>query len=253
MTRLSKIFNSDKKLLSIYFTAGFPAVDDTVKIITELEKNGIDFIEIGLPFSDPLADGPVIQHSSTVAIRNGMTAKLLFEQLSGIRTSVKIPLLIMGYFNSVLQFGVENFVRKCAETGIDGLIIPDLPFDIYASDYENIFEKYGLSMVFLVTPQTSDARIRQIDSLSTSFIYLVSSAAITGNSSDFGKIQDDYFSRISDMKLKNPCVTGFGIHDTSTFAAATKFTSGAIVGSAFIRHLEKSGVDSIDRFVQQFH
>lgn len=253
MTRLSKIFSSDKKLLSIYFTAGFPEIDDTVKIITELEKNGIDFIEIGLPFSDPLADGPIIQHSSTVAIENGMTAKLLFEQLTGIRESVKIPLLIMGYFNSILQFGVENFVQKCAEVGIDGVIIPDLPFEIYASDYQNIFERYGLSMVFLVTPQTSDARIRQIDSLSTSFIYLVSSAAITGNSSDFGKNQDDYFRRISDMKLKNSCVTGFGIHDKNTFTAATKFTSGAIVGSAFIRHLEKSGVDSIDRFVQQFH
>ncbi|NUY82154.1 tryptophan synthase subunit alpha [Flavobacterium sp. MAH-1] len=253
MTRLSKLFNSDKKLLSVYFTAGFPAVGDTVKIITELEKNGVDFIEIGLPFSDPLADGPVIQHSSTAAIENGMTARLLFEQLSGIRTSVKIPLLIMGYFNSILQFGVENFVRKCAEVGINGLIIPDLPFEIYASDYRDIFEKYGLSMVFLVTPQTSDARIRQIDSLSTSFIYLVSSATITGNSSDFGKAQDDYFRRISNLKLKSPCVTGFGIHDKNTFTAATKFTSGAIVGSAFIRYLEKSSIDSIDRFVQQFH
>lgn len=252
MTRLSQIFQSNKKLLSVYFTAGFPKLDDTTTILSDLEKSGVDFIEIGLPFSDPLADGPVIQHSSTIAIENGMTAKLLFEQLEHIRSSVKIPLIIMGYFNTMLQFGVENFLAKCSEIGIDGLILPDLPVEIYVSEYKTLFESAGIPMMFLVTPQTSPERIREIDSVSNAFIYLVSSAAITGNAHDFGQKQTDYFKRVSDMKLKNPLITGFGIHDKSTFEAATKFTSGAIVGSAFIRFLEKNGSDRIGEFVQQF-
>ncbi|RZJ65723.1 MAG: tryptophan synthase subunit alpha [Flavobacterium sp.] len=253
MTRLSNIFNSDQKLLSVYFTAGYPKLDDTVKIISELEKSGVDFLEIGLPFSDPLADGPVIQHSSTIAIENGMTAKLLFEQLRDIRKSVKIPLLIMGYFNSMLQFGIEAFLQKCSETGIDGLIIPDLPLDVYVSEYEPVFKKYDLPLIFLVTPQTSEERIREIDSASNAFIYLVSTAAITGNSADFGQKQEDYFKRIADLKLKNPCVAGFGIHDKKTFEAATRFTSGAIVGSAFIRNLEQNGISSIADFISKFN
>ncbi|MBD3583820.1 tryptophan synthase subunit alpha [Flavobacterium selenitireducens] len=248
-----RISDTDKKLLSVYFTAGFPQRDDTVHIISELEKSGVDFIEIGLPFSDPLADGPVIQHSSSVAIRNGMSAKLLFAQLSRIRESVKIPLVIMGYFNSILQYGVGEFLEKCAEVGIDALIVPDLPLEIYVSDYEQLFAKFGIGMVFLVTPQTSEDRIRQIDATSNAFIYLVSSAALTGNKSDFGKNHEDYFMRVSNMALHNQLVTGFGIHDKATFDSATKFTSGAIVGSAFIRHLEKFGARSISDFVRQFH
>ncbi|RZJ69728.1 tryptophan synthase subunit alpha [Flavobacterium sp.] len=253
MKRLSNLFHSDKKLLSVYFTAGFPNLDDTTKIISELEKSGVDFVEIGLPFSDPLADGPVIQHSSTVAIENGMTAKLLFDQLRNIRESVDIPLMIMGYFNTMLQFGVENFLEKCSEVGIDGLIVPDLPVDVYVSDHKSMFESHGIPMVFLVTPQTSNERIRQIDSVSDGFIYLVSSAAITGNASEFGQKQSDYFKRVSNLKLKNPLVTGFGIHDKSTFELATEFTRGAIVGSAFIRHIEKNGLETISHFVQNFH
>lgn len=253
MNRLSNISRSEKKLLSIYFTAGFPRLDDTVKIIRALEKSGVDFIEIGLPFSDPLADGPVIQHSSSVAIENGMTARLLFGQLRGIRENVRIPLIVMGYFNTMLQFGVDNFLRECSEAGIDALIVPDLPLDVYMSEYRTTFESFGIRMIFLVTPQTSEERIRKIDSVSNAFIYLVSSAAITGNSSDFSKKQSDYFRRIRDMELQNPVVAGFGIHDRSTFEAATEYTSGAIVGSAFIRHLEDSGINSIPDFVQRFH
>jgi len=249
---LSTLFQTPKKLLSIYFTAGYPKLDDTTTIITALEKSGVDFIEIGMPFSDPLADGPVIQHSSTVAIENGMSAHLLFEQLSGIRGSVTIPLIIMGYFNTMMQFGVEKFLKKCKEVGIDGLIIPDLPVDVYISDYRQMFESNGVSAIFLVTPQTPEERIRKIDSVSTGFIYLVSSAAITGNNSGFTEAQREYFERIYKMRLRNPLVAGFGIHDRSTFEAATEFTSGAIVGSAFIRHLDQSGTDAIGNFIRQF-
>lgn len=253
MTRFSQLFNSNKKLLSIYFTAGFPKRDDTASILSELVKSKVDFIEIGLPFSDPLADGPVIQNSSTIAIKNGMTSKLLFEQLSGIGGSVDIPLIIMSYFNSILQFGIGEFLKKCSEIGIDALIIPDLPLEIYVSEYKPLFEKYGIGIVFLVTPQTSQARIREIDSVSNTFIYLVSSAAVTGSNAGFGQTHEEYFRRVSEMDLRNPLVTGFGIHDKHTFDSATKHTSGAIVGSAFIRHIEKFGLSSISEFVKQFH
>ena len=249
MNRINEKLAQNKKLLSIYFTAGYPKINDTVSIIHELEKSGVDMIEIGLPFSDPLADGPTIQASSTAALQNGMTTKLLFEQLRTIRESVTIPLLIMGYFNPILQFGVEAFCRKCAETGIDGLIIPDLPVDIYEKEYKTTFEKYGLRNVFLITPQTSDERIRFIDSISNGFIYMVSSSSVTGNSDGFGDIQTDYFKRISQMNLKNPLVVGFGINNKKTFEQATASTSGAIIGSAFVKHLTKSGVSKIDDFV----
>ena len=174
MNRINQKLQEDKKLLSIYFTAGFPNLNDTTTIIKELEKNGVDMIEIGLPFSDPLADGPTIQESSTIAIENGMTTKVLFEQLKDIRKSVQIPLIIMGYFNPMMQFGIENFCKKCAEIGIDGLIIPDLPLEIYKSEYQSIFEKYNLKNIFLITPQTSETRIQEIDEISDSFIYMVS-------------------------------------------------------------------------------
>lgn len=249
MNRINEKLAHNKKLLSIYFTAGYPKINDTVFIIHELEKSGVDMIEIGLPFSDPLADGPTIQASSTTALQNGMITKLLFEQLRTIRESVTIPLLIMGYFNPILQFGVEEFCRKCAETGIDGLIIPDLPVDIYEKEYKTTFEKYGLRNVFLITPQTSDERIRFIDSISNGFIYMVSSSSVTGNSDGFGNIQTDYFNRISQMNLKNPLVVGFGINNKKTFEQATASTSGAIIGSAFVKHLTKSGVSKIDDFV----
>lgn len=248
--RINQKMQEDKKLLSIYFTAGYPAIDDTVQIIQDLERNGVDMIEIGLPFSDPLADGPTIQESSTQALKNGMTTEKLFEQLKDIRQTVAIPLIIMGYFNPMLQYGVETFCQKCQEIGIDGIIMPDLPLDVYQADYEAIFKKYGLINVFLITPQTSDERIRQIDAASDGFIYMVSSASVTGSKSGFGNTQTDYFERIAKMNLNNPQIVGFGIKDSETFQAATKNSNGAIIGSAFIKHLTSNGVEEINSFTK---
>jgi tryptophan synthase alpha chain len=250
MNRINKTLEQNKKLLSIYFTAGYPKLNDTVSIIQELEKNGVDMIEIGLPFSDPLADGPTIQESSTHAIENGMTTSLLFEQLANIRESVKIPLIIMGYFNPMMQFGMEKFCQKCAEVGIDGLIIPDLPLDVYETEYKTLFEKYGLKNIFLITPQTSNERIAQIDAISDSFIYMVSSAAVTGSQSGFGDEQMNYFKRIADLNLKNPQIVGFGIKDNETFNQATKYQNGAIIGSAFIKFLKTNKITTINNFVK---
>jgi tryptophan synthase alpha chain len=250
MNRINQKLKEDKKILSIYFTAGYPDLHDTVKIIQDLEKSGVDLIEIGLPFSDPLADGPTIQESSTAALRNGMHTELLFEQLKDIRKSVSIPLIIMGYFNPVFQYGVEAFCKRCEEIGIDGLILPDLPLDVYQNDYEQIFKKYSLINIFLITPQTSDERIRQIDNASNGFIYMVSSASTTGATQGFGEVQKNYFARIESLKLKNPQIVGFGINNAETFKQATKSASGAIIGSAFIKHLTKNGVDSIPNFIK---
>ena len=240
----------NKKLVSIYFTAGYPELNDTVNIIQELENNGVDMIEIGLPFSDPLADGPTIQESSTAALKNGMTTQILFEQLKDIRKTVSIPLIVMGYFNPMLQYGVEAFCKKCEEIGIDGLIMPDLPLDVYQEQYEAIFKKYGLLNVFLITPQTSKERIRQIDKASNGFIYMVSSASVTGSKSGFGNEQTEYFERIAKMKLKNPQIVGFGIKDAATFKAATKNANGAIIGSAFIKYLTENGVKNTASFIK---
>ncbi|WP_308993477.1 tryptophan synthase subunit alpha [Mariniflexile litorale] len=249
MNRINKKLKEDKKLLSIYFTAGYPSLNDSVSIIQNLEKSGVDMIEIGLPFSDPLADGPTIQASSTQALKNGMTTEVLFNQLKDIRKSVSIPLIIMGYFNPMLQYGVEAFCKKCQEIGIDGLIIPDLPVDVYHDEYKATFEKYGLINVFLITPQTSVERIHFIDSISNGFIYMVSSASVTGSQSGFGDEQTGYFKRISDMNLKNPQIIGFGISDNKTFMQATQYAKGAIIGSAFIKYISTKPVDSIKDFV----
>lgn len=251
MNRINQKLKEDKKLLSIYFTAGYPKINDTVSIIQDLEKNGVDMIEIGLPFSDPLADGPTIQASSTQALKNGMTSELLFDQLKVIRKTVNIPLIIMGYFNPMLQYGVEAFCKKCQEIGIDGLIIPDLPVDVYHEEYEDTFKKYNLINVFLITPQTSVERINYIDSISNGFIYMVSSASVTGSQSGFGDEQTNYFKRIADMKLNNPQIVGFGISNKETFDQATKHAKGAIIGSAFIKFLTNNGINKIDRFVKQ--
>ncbi len=251
MNRINNKLQESKKLLSIYFTAGYPALNDTVQIIQELEKNGVDMIEIGLPFSDPLADGPTIQESSTQALRNGMHTELLFEQLKDIRKTVSIPLIVMGYFNPMLQYGVEAFCKKCHEIGIDGIIMPDLPLDVYQADYAATFKKYGLINVFLITPQTSEARIREIDAASDGFIYMVSSASVTGAKTGFGDMQTNYFERIAAMQLKNPQIVGFGISNSETFQAATHTAKGAIIGSAFIKHLTASGVESIAEFTQR--
>lgn len=251
MNRINQKLQENKKLLSIYFTAGYPNLNDTVSIIQELEKSGVDMIEIGLPFSDPLADGPTIQESSTHAIENGMTTKLLFEQLKDIRKTVKIPLIIMGYFNPMMQFGIEKFCQKCYEVGVDGLIIPDLPLEEYLSEYQAIFEKYNLKNVFLITPQTSNERIMDIDSVSDSFIYMVSSAAVTGSQTGFGNEQMNYFERISNLNLKNPQIIGFGINNKETFDQATFHQKGAIIGSAFIKFITNNTIDKIGEFVQK--
>lgn len=250
MNRINKTLNKDKKLLSIYFTAGYPDTGDTIPVIKSLEDHGVDMIEIGLPFSDPLADGPTIQESSVKALQQGMSTRLLFEQLGGIREKVNIPLIIMGYFNPILQYGVEAFCEKCAETGIDGLIIPDLPPDEYNASYRDIFEKYGLANIFLITPQTSEERIRFIDQISGAFIYMVSSASVTGAKNEFGQTQKSYFERIAAMKLNSPCIVGFGISNADTFKAATAHAKGAIIGSAFIKQLTEKGVGGIGEFIK---
>lgn len=250
MNRINQKVEEKKKLLSIYFTAGFPELEDTVTIIKQLEKSGVDMIEIGLPFSDPLADGPIIQQSSTQALKNGMTTEKLFSQLEDIRESVQIPLIIMGYFNPILQYGVEKFCEKCASIGIDGLIIPDLPVDVYQEKYQNIFQQFKLKNIFLITPQTSDERIKYIDSLSNAFIYMVSSASVTGSQTGFGELQTDYFKRINEMKLENPQIVGFGINNSQTFQQATTFAKGAIIGSAFIKFLNSNPIEKIQEFIK---
>lgn len=250
MNRITQKLRENKKLLSIYFTAGYPQLEDTVTIIKKLEQHGADMVEIGLPFSDPLADGPTIQESSTVALKNGMSTEKLFEQLKDIRKQVNIPLIVMGYFNPMLQYGVEAFCKKCHDLGIDGIIMPDLPLDVYQLEYETIFKRYGLINVFLITPQTSEARIREIDSASEGFIYMVSSASTTGAKSGFGSAQDKYFQRIASLNLSNPQIVGFGISNAATFQAATKHAKGAIIGSAFIKHLTQKGVSRIGEFVE---
>jgi len=251
MNRIKKRLQENKKILSIYFTAGFPQLDDTTSIIKSLENSGVDMIEIGLPFSDPLADGPTIQASSTQALKNGMTTDLLFSQLKNIRESVNIPLIIMGYFNPIFQYGVEEFCKKCQETGIDGLIIPDLPLEVYQDEYQTIFESYGLINVFLITPQTSTARIKQIDEASEGFIYMVSSASVTGGKNDFSDEQLKYFERINNLQLKSPQIVGFGISNKKTFEQATSHADGAIIGSAFIKFLENKN-DSFEDFILNF-
>lgn len=248
--RLKNTLEKPGKLVSIYFTAGYPELGDTVPILRELQAAGADIVEIGLPFSDPLADGPTIQESSTAALKNGMHTARLFEQLRDIRKEIHIPLILMGYFNPVLQFGVEAFCEKCREVGIDGLILPDLPLEIYQRDYQEYFEAAGLSMVFLISPQTSDKRIRQIDAASGSFIYMVSSASTTGVQDSFGKGQQAYFDRIAGMELSSPQLVGFGISDAGSFRTATQQAKGAIIGSAFIRLLTERGVPGIREFVE---
>jgi tryptophan synthase alpha chain len=241
MNRISQLFaRKQNNILSVYFTAGYPKPDDTCAIISELEVNGIDLIEIGIPFSDPMADGPTIQASSTVALRNGMTLKILFEQLKDIRQTVSIPLILMGYLNPIMQFGFERFCAKCKETGIDGLIIPDLPFDDYLKEYKPVAEKYGLHIVMLITPETSDERIRLIDKHTSGFIYMVSSASTTGAQSSFDEKKQSYFRRIKAMELRNPRLIGFGISNKATFDAAQSNANGAIIGSKFVSLLGDS-------------
>ncbi|TVZ51903.1 tryptophan synthase subunit alpha [Dokdonia sp. Hel_I_53] len=251
MNRIQLKLKEDKKLLSLYFTAGYPKIEDTRTILSQLQDSGVDMVEIGLPFSDPLADGPTIQASSTKALQNGMTTEKLFSQLEGVRDEIHIPLIVMGYFNPMLQYGVEKFCKRCQEIGIDGIIMPDLPLAEYENNYKAIFEKYGLLNVFLITPQTSDGRIKAIDNASDGFIYMVSSASTTGGTDGFSNETATYFERIASMNLKNEQVVGFGISDAQSFQDATQYQKGAIIGSAFIKHITAHGASSVSDFVKQ--
>ena len=241
MNRIQQAFRKKQNLLNIYFTAGYPRLPDTVPLIKALAEAGADLIEIGMPFSDPLADGPVIQRSSTAALKNGMNLHVLFGQLKNIRESVPdTPLLLMGYLNPVMQFGVENFCREAAVVGVDAVILPDLPLDDYLAQYQEIFQRHNLRPVFLVTPQTAPARIRRIDELTDSFLYLVSGPGTTGGSgtAQAAGVQDAYFARIEAMQLRNPRLVGFGIGDKASFQNACRHAEGAIIGSALIRALD---------------
>lgn len=241
MNRIKKVFQDESKKLSIYFTAGYPNLEDTIPTLKALEKEGVDLVELGMPYSDPLADGPTIQASGTKALENGMSLDVLFEQLERVRDEVSIPVVLMGYYNQVLQYGVERFVKRAAAVGGDGVIIPDLPLHEYEADYKALFEEYDLCISFLITPQTREGRIREIDRLSSGFVYVVSTAATTGKQDGFSEGQLAYFNRLKGMELKNPMMIGFGIHDAGTFDAACKKADGAIVGSAFIRALGGDG------------
>ena len=227
-------------VLSIYFTAGFPQRDDTPAVIDALRRGGVDMIEIGIPFSDPVADGTVIQSSSAAALRNGMTVRRLFEQLAAMQQPAHVPLILMGYLNPIMQYGFENFCRDCQRTGVSGMIIPDLPFAEYLRDYRPIVERYGLHLILLITPETSDERIRRIDEVSGGFIYMVSSAATTGAQTAFDDARLAYFRRIGAMGLRNPLMIGFGISNKATLDAAFAHASGAIIGSKFVELLAQS-------------
>jgi len=249
MNRINQKLQENKKLLSIYFTAGYPKLNDTVSILKALQESGLDMVEIGMPFSDPLADGPTIQHSGSIALKNGMTTKILFKQLKNIRKEITIPLILMGYLNPILQFGIEKFCKACTKVGIDGLIIPDLPVMEYHEKYQAIFEVNNLINIFLITPQTSTERILFIDKISNGFIYMVSSASTTGSRNSFDTKQTTYFKRIANLKLQSSQIVGFGISNNKTFTQATQYGKGAIIGSAFIKNLSKRGLEGIQDFV----
>ena len=240
MNRINELFrNKSQNLLSLYFCAGHPTLDSTVATIRAIEKRGVDFIEVGIPFSDPMADGPVIQDAATKSLRNGMSLATLFGQLDGIRKEVKLPLILMGYMNPIFHFGFEQFFERCAEVGIDGVIIPDLPFDDYLNDVKPVADRHDIRVIMLITPETSEARIRFIDEHTDGFIYMVSSAATTGIQNEFGQEKQKYFARVNGMKLRNPRMIGFGISNRQTLAAAQQNAAGAIIGSKFVTMLEK--------------
>lgn len=254
MNRIEEIFkNKPERVLNVYFTAGYPNLNDTVSIMQSLEEAGADLIEVGIPFSDPIADGPTIQESNGVALRNGMTLKLLLEQLEGIREKVSIPIVLMGYVNPIVQYGIEAFCQKCEEIGVDGLILPDLPMFEYLEVHKPLFDKHGLLNIFLITPQTSEMRIREIDENSSGFIYMVSSASTTGAKSGISEEQEVYFERIKAMNLKNPTLIGFGISNKETFDKASANANGAIIGSAFIKAISQESDlnENIKNFIDQ--
>ncbi len=251
MNSIQKLFQQkSKNLLSIYFTCGYPQLNDTAKVISELTKSGVDFIEVGLPYSDPLADGPTIQDSSQKALQNGINLDIVFKQLVAIKNTNKTPLVLMGYLNQMLKYGEDKFCQKVIECGIDTLIIPDLPMVEFEKHYKSLFDKYGITNVFLITPNTTEERILKIDSYTKAFIYVVASAAITGAKGEISEQQITYFERIKAMNLQSKLIVGFGISDKSTFTKACSYANGAIIGSAFIKNLGKTGVDKIEDFIQ---
>ena len=251
MNKINQVFanRGDKKLLSLYFCAGTPTLDGTGEVIKTMERRGIDFIEVGIPFSDPLADGPVIQTAATQALKNGMSVQLLFQQLRAVKDEVSIPLILMGYLNPILHYGIEQFCQSCAEAGVSGMIIPDLPFDDYLTQVKPVADRYDLRVIMLITPETSDDRIRFIDDNTDGFIYMVSSAAITGAQKSFDEQKQEYFRRIDAMHLRNPRMIGFGISNAQTLKAAQDNAAGAIIGSKFVTLLNesKSADEALDR------
>ncbi len=254
MNRLTELFQrKTADVLNVYFTAGFPQLNDTVPILKALQDAGADLVEIGMPYSDPVADGETIQRSNQQALENGMTVATLFGQLKNIRQQgITVPILLMGYLNPVVQFGVEKFCQQCQETGVDGVILPDLPLDVYERQYRPLFAQYGLKVVFLVTPQTSAARVRQLDALADGFIYLVAAAGTTGAQTDMNADVDAYLSRTKALGLRNPTLVGFGISDAASFRAASRHTTGAIIGSAFIRLLQSTPAGEREAAIRKF-
>jgi tryptophan synthase alpha chain len=241
MNRIDQLFEKKKeRVLSIYFTAGFPNLEDTIPVMQAIEEAGADIIEVGIPYSDPIADGPTIQDSNMIALSNGMSLKKLFEQLEDMRDTISLPVVLMGYLNPIIQYGMEAFCKKCKKLGIDGLILPDLPMQQYLDEYKEVFDQNGLRNTFLISPQTSEKRILEIDHHTDGFIYMVSSHSITGAKTGISDEQISYFKRVGDMHLKNPRLIGFGISDSETFNIASKFSNGAIIGSAFIKKIKDS-------------
>jgi len=240
MNRINKLFQQkSENILSVYFTAGFPKLEDTLPTLKCLQANGVDLVEIGVPFSDPMADGLVIQNSSHAALQNGMSIRKLFDQLTGVRANIHIPLIMMGYLNPIIQFGFEAFCKECHRVGVDGMIVPDLPMADFLAEYKEIASRYELEFIFLITPETSEERIREIDSYTNGFIYMVSSSAVTGTQNSFDN-KVEYFNRINAMNLKNPRLIGFGISNKSTRDMVNRYSSGAIIGSAFIKALQET-------------
>jgi tryptophan synthase alpha chain len=246
MNKINQVFaeRGDRKLLSLYFCAGAPTLDGTADVILSMQRRGIDFIEVGIPFSDPLADGPVIQTAATKALKNGMSLRLLFNQLKSIKDQVEIPLILMGYLNPILHYGIEEFCQSCAEAGVSGMIIPDLPFKDYQEVVKPVADKYDLRVIMLITPETSDERIRFIDQHTDGFIYMVSSAATTGAQQSFDEQKQQYFRRINQMQLRNPRMIGFGISNRQTLESAQQNAAGAIIGSKFVTLLRESAGDA---------
>lgn len=240
MNRIDSLFKQKKQsVLNVYCTAGYPQLNSMVEVLSSLQENGADIIEIGMPYSDPLADGPVIQQSNMIALDNGMSIPVLFEQLKNIRSTIHLPIILMGYMNPILQFGLKNFCEAAAAVGVDGVILPDLPMYEFENDYQPLFNEHGLKFIFLVTPETGEERIRKIDSLCSGFLYAVSSSSTTGNNKAIAD-QSTYFKRLKEMQLNNPILVGFGIKDKETFQSACQYTNGAIIGSAYIKALEGS-------------